>query len=86
MNVEYSKRFLKQYYKLPTKVQNQFQNRLELWLQNPHSPLLHVHALTGEYKGFYSLNVSGDIRALYRQTGESVVLFGFIGSHSQLYR
>jgi mRNA-degrading endonuclease YafQ of YafQ-DinJ toxin-antitoxin module len=41
--------------------------------------------LTGEYAGLYSINITGDIRALYEKIDESYVIFGFIGTHSQLY-
>ena len=42
--------------------------------------------LKGEYKGLYSLSVTGDIRALYKRDGEAVIIFAFIGTHSQLYK
>lgn len=41
--------------------------------------------LTGEYAGLYSLNITGDIRALYEKIDDAYVIFGFIGTHSQLY-
>lgn len=86
MNVDYSKKFLKQYYKLSPKIQQQFQKRLTLWLADPQNLQLHAHALTGEYLGLYSFNVTGDVRALYEKVGDRHVLFGFIGTHGQLYK
>ena len=86
MKIKYSKKFLKQYYKLAPKLQDQFQKRLQLWLADPYSSQLHLHMLTGEYSGLYSINITGDIRALYEKIGDSYVIFGFIGTHSQLYR
>ena len=85
MKIEYSKRFLKQYYKQPIKTQQQFEKRLILWRNHPYSPQLHLHMLTGEYAGYYSINITGDIRALYEKVGDTYVIFGFIGSHAQLY-
>lgn len=41
--------------------------------------------LTGEYAGLYSINITGDIRALYKKVGDTYAIFGFIGTHSQLY-
>ncbi len=83
--VKYSKRFLKQYYKLTPKIQNQFQLRLKLWQKDPYNPQLHLHMLTGEYAGLYSINITGNIRALYQKIDDTYVIFGFVGTHSQLY-
>jgi mRNA-degrading endonuclease YafQ of YafQ-DinJ toxin-antitoxin module len=85
VKVGYSKKFLKQYYKLPPKIQSKFQSRLQLWIDDPYNPQLHLHMLTGEYVGLYSINVTGDIRALYEKINDTYVVFGLIGTHSQLY-
>lgn len=84
-NVKYSKKFLRQYYKLSPKIQQRFQARLILWGQDPQNPQLHLHMLTGKYAGLYSINITGDIRALYEKADDTYVIFGFIGTHSQLY-
>ncbi len=85
MKIEYSKKFLKQYYKLTPKLQIKFEERLKLWLDEPYSPQLNLHMLTGEYAGMYSINITGDVRALYEKINDSYVMYGFIGTHSQLY-
>lgn len=83
--IEYTKKFRKQYSKLNPKIRAQFKKRQQLWLDDPYNTQLHLHMLTGEYAGLYSINVTGDIRALYEKIGDSYVIFGFIGAHSQLY-
>ncbi len=85
MKIEYSKTFTKQYAKLTPKLRLQFKNLQRLWLNDPYNPQLHLHMLTGEYAGLYSINITGDIRALYEKIGTGYILFGFIGRHSQLY-
>ena len=85
VKIEYSKRFVKQFAHLTPKVREQFKPRQRLWLSDPYNPQLHLHMLTGEYAGLYSINVTGDIRALYQKIDDTYVIFGFIGSHSQLY-
>lgn len=85
MRIEYTKKFLKQYYKLTPKLQMKFEERLKLWLDEPYNPQLHLHMLTGEYAGMYSINITGDIRALYEKINDTYVIYGFIGTHSQLY-
>jgi len=85
MQVNFSKRFSKQFIRLKAGEKDRFYSQLSIWLGNPAAPILHVHALKGRYLGFYSMNVGGDLRALYKVEGNETVLFDFIGSHSQLY-
>lgn len=83
--IEYTKKFRKQYSKLNPKIRTQFKYRQRLWLDDPYNTQLHLHMLTGEYAGLYSINITGDIRALYEKIDDNYVIFGFIGTHSQLY-
>lgn len=85
IKIEYSKRFEKQFAKLDLKTREKFKKRQRLWLNEPYHPQLHLHELSGKYIGMYSINISGDLRALYKKRGQHYVVFGFIGTHSQLY-
>ncbi|PIR85934.1 hypothetical protein COU14_01745 [Candidatus Kaiserbacteria bacterium CG10_big_fil_rev_8_21_14_0_10_44_10] len=85
MEVYRTKTFGKMYKKLPRKIQVQFEARLELFLQYPTHPILHVHSLLGEYEDMWSMNVTGDYRALFYKDNETVVIFALIGTHSELY-
>lgn len=85
IKIEYTKKFEKQYSKLSPKIREQFKERQRLWLNDPYNPQLRLHMLTGEYAGLYSINITGDIRALYQKVDNTYVIFGFIGTHSQLY-
>lgn len=86
MKIDYTKKFLKQYYKQPVKVQQQFQYRINIFKDNPLDPNLRNHPLKGKYSKYKSINITGDIRALYTENSDgTIVLFAFIGSHSQLY-
>lgn len=78
--------FNKQFKKLPLKFQAQFENRLRLFDNDPVDKRLRNHPLKGSHAGYWSINVSGDMRALYVKDGEEVILFAFIGTHSQLYK
>lgn len=77
--------FKKQYKKLPAKTQLQFDNRLRLFVVDPTNAQLRNHPLRGEYGGYWSINVNGDLRALYRRDGDEIIIFAIIGTHSQLY-
>ncbi len=85
MQIQYLPKFKKQFQKLPLKIQNQFRDRLKLLLVDPTDARLRVHPLKGNYKGYWSMNINGDIRALYILQGETLIIFALIGSHSQLY-
>lgn len=85
VKIKYSKKFQKQFTKLSLNVREQFKKRQRLWLSDPYNPQLHLHMLTGEYAGLYSINVTGDLRALYKKIDDAYVIFGFIGTHSELY-
>lgn len=85
MQVRYSKKFVKQLAKQPPKVKDALKLRIRLFVVDMHDPLLRNHALQGSLKGFYSINITGDIRALYQIVGDEIYLYDMIGSHSQLY-
>lgn len=85
MTIQYTPKFKKQYKKLPRKFQTQFNERLELFLSDPANLQLRNHPFQGAYSGYWSINVNGDLRALYLKRGEEIIIFALIGTHSQLY-
>ncbi len=85
MVISTTKSFDKQYSKLNVKVKISFKRKLELFSTNPFDVRLRNHALKGKYLGYRSIDVMGDVRALYTIKGDEVIIFGFIGSHSRLY-
>ena len=85
MELRFAHRFQKQYKKLPRPIQDKFTERLELFVADPTHPVLRVHPLQGAHAGYWSMNVTGDVRALYRHDGEDIILFALIGTHSELY-
>ncbi len=85
MTFQYMPKFKKQYKKLPKKFQQQFDESVHLFALDPINPKLRIHPLKGKFAGYWSMNVSGDLRALYIKRGEDLIIFGLIGTHSQLY-
>ena len=84
MNIFLHKNFRKGYNKLTESQKNKFKERRSLFLKEEFSPILNNHALTGEYKGLRSINISGDLRAIFRREKDSV-LFVALDKHSNLY-
>lgn len=85
MTISRNKSFIKQFKKLPIKIQNQFIKRLRLLLSDSSHPYLKCHRLSGEYRGYISFNVNADVRAVFKQE-EDQITFVAIGTHSQLYK
>lgn len=84
MTTHYHRLFKKTFKKLPKKIQEQFYERLELFLQNPSAPRLRNHALDGEFQNFRSINITGDYRAIFEEIEDKIVFYD-IGTHAQLY-
>ncbi len=84
MEIEFRKEFSKQYKKLPQKIKVKFNERLQLYLESPHHPLLHLHTLTGADYPIQTFNVTGDYRAQFLLS-KNVISFIKIGTHSELY-
>ena len=85
MRLQFTKKFAKQRGKLPEKIQAAFGERLRLFLQDPFHPLLRNHELHGPYADCRSVNITGDIRAVYRHPAPHVAEFIRIGTQAELY-
>ncbi len=85
MSVKFGRRFKKEYKKSPDKVRKQFHRRLDLFLKDRYNVSLNNHCLTGKWKGFSSINITGDWRAIFIQNDNNLTIFVAIGTHSQLY-
>ena len=86
MIVSCHKNFDKKYARLRPNIKQKFKQRRNLFIADPFHPLLNNHALRGRYQGVYSINVSGDWRAIYIIVGPDTALFIDIDTHSNLYK
>ena len=84
MRISYSKNFIKQSKKLTISQREKVRQRIRLFIKDPLHPSLRNHALKGKYKDYCSINITGDIRALYLKH-KNEIIFDTIGTHSQLY-
>lgn len=85
MRTTFSNKFKKQYDKFPETIKKKFDERVVLFCLNSRNILLNNHSLYGKWKGFYSINVTGNIRAIYTKQNPNTAHFIAIGSHSELY-
>lgn len=87
--IDFSTKFLKQYKKIPIETKRAWIKRFALFSQDPSNQQLNNHPLTGKLKGFRSINITGDWRAIYseRRNGDKIIIiFEALGTHSQLYK
>jgi addiction module RelE/StbE family toxin len=85
MEILFHKRFNKQYRKLSPKLQLRTDRRIKLFISNLFHQQLNDHPLSGKYAGFWSINITGDYRAIYYFLGDNKVEFVIIDTHSNLY-
>lgn len=83
--LDYSRKFIKQLKKSPLEIKIAFRKRAEIFLLDQFSPQLNNHSLTGIYRGYRSINVTGDWRAVYFEEN-GIATFVALGTHSQLYK
>ena len=85
MNVFYAKGFRRMYEKRELKIREQFKVRRDIFLARPYDPILHNHALVGDYAGCRSINITGDYRAIFTIENDETVIFLAIGNHHELF-
>ena len=85
MNIVYHKIFLKDYKQLSPTQKEKLEKRLRLFFLDEFNPILNNHPLKGKYLGYRSINVTGDLRAIYKKI-DNTALFVTIDSHSNLYK
>lgn len=85
MRITYSRVFKKMLRKQPVAIQEKFYERLTLFVKDKSNPLLSNHALSGEWAGCRSINITGDMRAVFEELDNECFEFIDIGSHSELY-
>lgn len=84
MIIHLHKSFKKNYKKLTESQKKKFKERRTLFMTNEFDQILNNHALSGKYVGYRSINITGDLRVLYKKE-DGAVMFITIDSHSNLY-
>ena len=86
MIVKSRKEFDKKLLKLRVNEQQKVVERLKKFSQEQFFPLLNNHPLKGKYQGYWSINITGDLRAIYKMLNANTALFVDIDTHSNLYK
>ncbi len=85
MKLIFHKKFKRRFKKLTYAQQKKVTDRFTLFVVEPFDPILHNHELSGPWKGYRSINITGDLRAVYTIIDDGIVRFVDIGTHSELY-
>lgn len=86
MKVSFSNDFKKKLRKCSKPIAEAFYDRIRMFMQNPNARSLNNHYLNGKYDGYKSINISGDIRAVYKLIEKELAYFVDIDNHSNLYK
>lgn len=85
MKIRFHKNFERQYKLLSAKQKKKARERLKLFLNNQFTSILNNHPLKGTYLDYRSINIAGDLRAIYKFINDDEYIFVAIGTHNQLY-
>lgn len=85
MKIYFHKNFDKQFGKLRVNEKKKAQERLQLFLENPFSQILENHPLKGKYTDYRSIDITGDLRAIFKYLNENECIFVDVDTHSNLY-
>ena len=80
-----SKQFEKDFAKLPKGVKQKTIAVLQKFAHDPKDASMRNHRLSGKWKNYFSINITGDTRAIYVFVESDTVRFVAVGSHSELY-
>jgi len=83
-SVYYHKNFKKRLKKVPKRIQDKFEEKLKIFISNPFSIELNNHKLSGEWIWHRSIDITGDLRAVYKME-EDTAVFIEIDNHNNLY-
>ena len=85
MKYQFHNHFKKAYLKLPERIKKSVESRLMLFSKGSFEISLNDHPLLGKYKGYRSINITGNYRAIYKELRGDEVIFVKLGTHSELY-
>lgn len=80
-----NREFDRKYLKLDQKIQDRFKERKYLFSVEPNHRILNIHKLSGKYEGMWSINITGDFRAIFDKRENGLIIFINIGTHSELF-
>lgn len=81
MNVNLSPRFKRSYKKLPRSIQEDFDKKIALFIENPRHTLLKTHKLAGRLQECFAFDLKDGYRVLFEFAEPDTVNLLGIGEH-----
>lgn len=89
MEASFSDSFKKAFHKRikSTEIENEFWNRLEIFINDPFEAKLKTHKLSGKLKDLWSFSIEYDLRVVFYFTNDKPkrAVFVDIGTHNEVY-
>jgi len=85
MKIILSKKFEKQVAKLPVSIKKILANKLCIFTEDRFSIILNNHPLQGSWRGYRSINITGDYRLIFEPYDVDIVRLIDIDTHHNLY-
>ena len=78
-------RMLKKWQKKHPELNARFQERLQLFCEQPFHPSLKTHSLSGNLEGLFAFSITFEYRLVFKFIDENKVLLISIGTHDEVY-
>jgi addiction module RelE/StbE family toxin len=85
MKIFFHRNFEEKYKKLKNDEQKKVQERIALFSENIFNSAFNNHPLKGKHKSYKSINITGNLRAIYKFISDQECIFVDIDTHSNLY-
>jgi len=89
MTIKYTKEFTAKLKKQNVRIRKSFKKAINQFAQDPQDTELNNHALSREWQGHRSINITADFRGIYKETqsrNEKIIYFVALGTHKKLYK
>ncbi len=80
-----SKEFKKKFGIMSEKLKRKTLERISIFVADQFDVILNNHQLHGEYDGCRSINITGDLRLIYKKIDAETYILLDLGNHHQLY-
>lgn len=81
MKIYYSRKFAREYKKLPKNVKKLAEEKEPVFRNNPFDPALKTHHLEGKLKAFWSFSIDYKYRIIFEFHAKGAVWFHSVGGH-----
>lgn len=88
MEIRFDPEFYKYYHKVNVRIKHQTKDKLRIFEKNPYDSELNNHPLRREWRGYRSIEITNNYRAIYKEkvVGDQIIAFFVaLGTHKELY-